>query len=171
MTAADRPAVTYGYDGAGRLQTITQGPEVFTYSYDAFSRHAGLQRPNGVTTTYSYDEVGRLIRILHKNALNQPIEDFNYTYNTDDEIESIASLFPHRLMPTAKVAGVADPANRISQFGASGFSFDLEGQTVEKSDAQGANLYQWDARGRIKGVALPNGQTVSLGQCHGRNDL
>ena len=44
MTAADRMPVGYGYDSAGRLRTISQGGETFTYSYDILSRETGLQK-------------------------------------------------------------------------------------------------------------------------------
>jgi YD repeat-containing protein len=64
MRAADRAAVSYGYDTAGRLKTISQGSEVFAYNYDLLSRMTSLQRPNGVTMSYDYDEVNRLARML-----------------------------------------------------------------------------------------------------------
>jgi hypothetical protein len=40
-----------------------------------------LQRPNGVTTSYSYDTVNRLSRLLHTNATSQAIEDLRYSYS------------------------------------------------------------------------------------------
>jgi RHS repeat-associated protein len=163
MTAADRPPVTYGYDTAGRLQTITQGAEVFTYSYDTLSRLMSLQRPNGVTTNYGYDTVNRLARLTHTNAQNQAIEDFQYTYNTDDEIASINSLASAQLMSSAQTVGTADAANRIRQFGQANFNFDDEGQTINKTDNQGITNYQWDARGRLTRATLPNGQTANYG--------
>ena len=161
MTAADRAPVAYGYDAAGRLQTITQGAEVFTYSYDQLSRPANLQRPNGVRTAYDYDEAGRLSRLLYQNALGQPVEDFNYAYNADGEIENISSLAAHRLMPVAKMAGPSDAANRLNQLGPLNFSFDLEGQTLTRAKESGAAQFDWDARGRLKGVTLPDGRTIS----------
>ena len=163
MTAADRTPVSYGYDAAGRLQTITQDAEVFTYSYDRLSRPAGLQRPNGARTSYDYDEAGRLIRLLHLNALSQPVEDFNYTYNADGEIEIISSLAEHRLMAEAKTAGPADVANRLNQLEPLAFSFDLEGQTLTRANESGAARFDWDARGRLKGVTLPDGRIIDYG--------
>ncbi len=163
MTATTRPIVNYVYDGAGRLRSITQGAETFTYAYDTLSRRTSLQRPNGVTSSYSYDQVSRLTRLLHSNSQSQAVEDFNYTYNLEDEINSITSLFSGQLLASAKTASPADAANRITQFGGASFTFDSMGQTTTKTDGQGTTTYEWDARGRMKRATLPNGQQVSYG--------
>ncbi|MGH9832577.1 MAG: RHS repeat-associated core domain-containing protein, partial [Blastocatellia bacterium] len=161
MTAADRPKVSYEYDTTGRQQKIIQGAETFTWSYDDLSRMKNLQRPNGVTTTYSYDTANKLNRIIHANASGVALEDLQYGYNTDDEIEAINSLANGTLLPTSKTASAADAANRIARFGQAGYTFDEEGQTRTKTDSQGTTAYDWDARGRLTKVTLPGGQTVS----------
>jgi RHS repeat-associated protein len=161
MTAADRPPVSYAYDTAGRLGTIAQGSETFTYSYDPLSRLTSLQRPNGVTTAYSYDAVNRLSRLTHNTLKSQPIEDFQYSYNADDEIISIVSLASAQTLPQAKTISAANAANRIAQFGASSFTFDMEGQTATKTNGQGVTSFEWDARGRMSRATLPNGQSAS----------
>ncbi len=164
MTAADRPVVNYGYDPAGRLSTIKQSAETFTWAYDDLSRMKSLSRPNSVTTSYEYDMANKLSRILHANAISGfALEDLNYTYNPDNEIEAIASLASGTLLPTAKAAATADSANRVSRFGQAGYTFDEEGQTRTKTDNQGTTTYDWDARGRLNKVTLPNGQAVSYG--------
>jgi RHS repeat-associated protein len=162
MTAADRAPVSYMYDTAGRLSTINQGTETFTYSYDALSRLTGLQMPNGVRTTYDYDEVSRLKQMAHTNGAGV-IEDLRFGYGADNEIESISSLGAGSLLPAAKTASPADSANRIAQFGQATYSFDEKGMTTTKADAQGTTTYQWDARGRLTQVTLPNGQAVQYG--------
>jgi RHS repeat-associated protein len=160
MTAADRPPVNYTYDTAGRLATIAQGNETFTYGYDTLSRVASLQRPNGVRTTYAYDNVYRLARLTHTNSQNQALEDFQYTYNADDEIESIASLASASLLPAPKTAAPADAANRIPQFGTATYTHNAEGQTTSRADTSGVSNLNWDARGRLTKATLSNGQNV-----------
>ncbi len=162
MTAADRAPVNYGYDSGGRLNTITQSGQTFTFNYDILSRRSTLQRPNGVTTSYSYDQVDRLTRLMHVNGAGT-LEDFQYEYNSDDEITKITSLASATLATQSKTVSAADAANRIAQIGPASFSFDQEGQITSKTDANGITSYQWDARGRLKQVALPNGQTVGYG--------
>lgn len=163
MTAADRPPVNYEYDTAGRLQKIIQGAETFTWSYDDLARMKDLQRPNNITTTYSYDAANKLNRITHANAAGIALEDLQYGYNPDNEIESIASLASGTLLPTPKTTSVADAANRGARFGPAGYTFDEEGQTRTKIDNQGTTSYDWDARSRLVKVTLPNGQQVGYG--------
>lgn len=160
MTAANRPAVNYGYDAAGRVSTIAQGSENFTYSYDTISRLSGLQRPNGVSTGYNYDNANKLTRLSHQNSANQFIEDLRYTYNPDDEIESITSLANTPNTSTSKTVDPADAANRIRRFGTTNYSFNQVGETTSQTNLQGTTNYRWDARGRMTQAALPNGQTV-----------
>src|SRR5262249_19948132 len=150
-------------DTAGRLGTITQGAEVYTYGYDILSRRTNLGRPNGVTTSYAWDQVDRLSRLTHTNAGGVALEDFQYGYNLDDEITSINSLASASKLPTGKTATAADAANRISQFGNASYGFDSIGQTTTKTDGNGTTRYNWDARGRLTGVTLPNQQTVNYG--------
>src|SRR5262249_34692112 len=109
----------------------------------------------------SFDAAGGLKRLLHANALNQAIEDFSYTFNSDGEIESITSLVNTQKLTSARNASAADSANRIPQFGQQNFVQDEEGRTTSKSDARGTTIYQWDARGRLVGATLPNGQSVA----------
>lgn len=161
MTAADRAPVNYTYDTAGRLATIAQGAETFTYAYDALSRVSSLQRPNAVRTIYAYDSVYRLSRLRHHNGLNQALEDFQYTYNADDEIETISSLASATLLPAARTATAADAANRITQFGSATYAHDNEGQTITRADGPTISNFTWDARGRLTHVTMSNGQTVS----------
>jgi len=40
----------------------------FGFGYDALSRRTFLTRPNGITTSYGYDSVSRLLSVLHKNS-------------------------------------------------------------------------------------------------------
>jgi RHS repeat-associated protein len=172
MTAADRPPVTYGYDTAGRLQTISQTmngvTELFTYGYDTLSRRTQLQRQaNGagiVTTDYEYDEISRLKRLKHTRVSTGTLhEDFQYEYNLDDEITKITSLASAPLTPQSKTATTADAANRVPQFGTASYSFNQEGQTTAKTDVSGTTGYQWDARGRLTQASLPSGQAVNYG--------
>lgn len=159
MSAADRQPVNYGYDLAGRLQTIQQGAEVFSYGYDALSRRISLQRPNGVNTTYAYDEVNRLIRLSH--GQNQSVEDLRYTFNVDDEIATIISNSSSQPASAERIVTPADAMNRISQSGSATFTFNAEGETTSKIDSQGTTNYNWDSRGRLTGVTMPNGETVN----------
>ncbi|MFY9227026.1 MAG: RHS repeat-associated core domain-containing protein, partial [Blastocatellia bacterium] len=165
MTATNRPVVNYVYDSAGRLSTISQnlgqGIETFTYNYDILSRRISLQRPNDVTTTYDYDGSDRLNRLKHQKNTNLVIENFQYNFNADDEIKSSSSLFFTRLEPPSTVFAEADVNNRILVSDGVTNTFDNLGQMISKNKLTGGNIqYQWDHRGRLIRVSLPNGQIV-----------
>ncbi|KAF0247349.1 MAG: RHS repeat-associated core domain-containing protein [bacterium] len=73
---------------------------------------------------------------------------------------SISSLNSQTLLPTNKISSTADSTNRINQFGNASFIFDNEGQTVTKNLPNLTANYEWDHRGRLVKVILPNSETV-----------
>ena len=163
MTAAGRPPVAYGYDSVGRLHTISQGSETFSYTYDALSRVVNLQRPNAVSSAYQYDLVGNLERLTHTNGLNQVIEDSHYSYDSEDALVGITSLLNQQQLPGSRTVAAANSLNQISQLGNAAYSFDINGQTISKTDAEGITRYSWDGRGRLTQVVMPDGRTISYG--------
>ncbi len=42
-----------------------------------------LRRPNRLTTSYAYDNLGRLERVIHEDSQGQILERFDYTYDVD----------------------------------------------------------------------------------------
>src|SRR6185295_3704924 len=88
----------------------------------------GCKRPNGTTTSYSYDDIHRLTRLLHADSQGRQIEGFHYAYDGDSRIASISSIASSSPLPAASSFATADAANRIAQAGMSSFSFDNQGQ-------------------------------------------
>jgi RHS repeat-associated protein len=72
--------VTYAYDDASRLTSITRGSNVFGFGYDNANRRTSMSYPNGVTTGYTYDDLNRLLR-LKADLGATPITDFQYVYD------------------------------------------------------------------------------------------
>jgi RHS repeat-associated protein len=72
--------VTYGYDDASRLSTITRGSSVFGFGYDNANRRTNLNDPNGVNTTYVYDNLSRLTSLTAARSGNT-ITQWGYTYD------------------------------------------------------------------------------------------
>jgi RHS repeat-associated protein len=79
------PLTTGQYDAAGRLTSLTEQasgiPRTTSYSYNA-GRLATTTRPNGTTTSRSYDDSlrGDLTSIAHARATT-PLSTWNYTTN------------------------------------------------------------------------------------------
>jgi YD repeat-containing protein len=51
----------------------------FTFAYNADGALSSLTRPNGVTSTNSYDSAGRLADLTYKNAGGTAIAAYTYT--------------------------------------------------------------------------------------------
>ncbi len=74
--------VTYAYDDASRLTSITRGTNVFGFAYDNANRRTSMTYPNGVNTSYTYDNLNRLTNLAAtKTSTSTPITNFGYTYD------------------------------------------------------------------------------------------
>lgn len=81
--------VTYGYDAASRLDTVTSGADVARYTYhpDADLVHTLTQSHSNavrLVTTKLYDKLGRLQSITSLPSADSPIS-FAYDYNDDNQ--------------------------------------------------------------------------------------
>ncbi len=72
--------VSYGYDDASRLTTITRSANVFGLGYDNANRRINLTYPNGVGTTYTYDGMDRLTSLAASKGATA-VTNFTYTYD------------------------------------------------------------------------------------------
>ena len=73
--------LSYGYDDASRLTSITRGASVFGFAYDAVNRRTSMSYPNAVTTSYTYDDLSRLTSLNAVLNGTTPITSFAYTYD------------------------------------------------------------------------------------------
>jgi RHS repeat-associated protein len=58
-------ATTYAYDAVGNLVTVVDPYGETTFEYDAANRLVTRTLPNGIVTTYSYDDRDNLVSIQH----------------------------------------------------------------------------------------------------------
>ena len=71
----------YGYDGLNRLTSVKFSGGTISYSYRKDSKLSEVEYPNGMTTTYDYDEVGRLIS--KQTTLGNGTVVAGYSYQLD----------------------------------------------------------------------------------------
>jgi RHS repeat-associated protein len=134
-TYTDNSDIRYGYDQLGRLMTVSlfkrngevlASPEVTTYSYTDVGSRASTQMPNGITTSYQYNNLNRLTNLVHTNALSQVVGGFAYT-----------------LAPDGRRTGVDEAlqqANGTNELNAITYTYDdLNRLTRETAVAQGDN--------------------------------
>ncbi|MFN6203194.1 MAG: DUF6531 domain-containing protein, partial [Acidobacteriota bacterium] len=152
--------VTYGYDTAGRINTISDQAGSFTYTYDNLSRISRLTRPNQVSSIYDYNQANNLIKIRHVNKNNLALLSLEYEYNNNQQISAITSM-PSSVFSQAIINNsLADKANRIPSSTQQYFLYNPEGQLIKSTSNSKDTTYDWDARGRLTKVILPNNETI-----------
>ena len=71
---------------------------MFNFSYDALSRRTQMTRPNGVNTNYTYDNLSRLLSVLHQLSGNT-IDGATYTVEgVGNRTASTDALAPRKLL-------------------------------------------------------------------------
>lgn len=80
MTLPGSRTFTYDYGATtGRLESITDWESrVISFVYDDNGNRTGIERPNGVDSTYTFDLSDRLTNIVHADSLGT-LQSFNYT--------------------------------------------------------------------------------------------
>jgi len=83
---SDGVAVDYGFDDDERLSTVTDqyggSAKVTRYGYDTAGRLLGWVQPNGVATSFTYDDVNHLKNVSIKNAAATTLASYAYTLGT-----------------------------------------------------------------------------------------
>ena len=150
QATADAPAAItqYRYDALGNLLSVvdpTGGETVMTY--DAVNRLVTRSLPNGVTTTYGYNEVDQVISIAHTGADGTTISSLTYertgtgepskitredgSYRTLNYDESL------RLVEEAFYDAAGTLQETIT------YSYDESGQRIAHSDQDGTHTYSY----------------------------
>ena len=100
----ENQTITYAYDNARRLTSITADSLTFTFGYDAASRRTSLAFPNGTAAAYTYDNNGNLTQIRHTGPGATVLAEVNYTYdavnNRLTRTDTLHARQRHRPEPT-----------------------------------------------------------------------
>ena len=83
--AIDGQTISYGYDNMGRLVTVTDSEGTTSYTYDAVGNRASTEYPNGVTTTYGYNENNVLISEVSTDSTGTVLASYEYTIGANNE--------------------------------------------------------------------------------------
>jgi RHS repeat-associated protein len=126
--------VNYGPDDASRLTTITRGSNIFTFGYDSANRRTSLAAPNGINTSYTYDNLNRLTN-LTASLGSTTVTSSAYTYdNAGDRLT--------KTTPDYSEAYSYDPLYRLTAANRNGtanqwvYSYDAVGnRTTSQADS------------------------------------
>ncbi|MFN0314570.1 MAG: RHS repeat-associated core domain-containing protein [Burkholderiales bacterium] len=159
-TDAKLKTTSYVYDTAGRMTSSTDRKGVITtYSYDELDRVITLTRPEGLTR-FTYDAVGRL------SEITDPSGSISYRYDLADRLvketqlaggisTEIAYTYDALDRRTSRV--VNGLANETTTYG-----YDPANRLTSITYRGQTTTYTYDAAGRLTNKTLPNGIKQAL---------
>ncbi|MCP3997324.1 MAG: RHS repeat-associated core domain-containing protein, partial [bacterium] len=164
----------YAYDAVDRLVAVTDNKGgVAAIEYDANGNRASLAFPNGVNTTYSYDDLDRLYELRSETSIGDVLQSYRYTLDAAgnrlriDEHDGTSRHYLYdglyRLIQD-RVTNAADAlvyqtdysydpvGNRLMQVTEEGTGTTTIASTYDDRDrllSTGTKAYGWDANGNL----------------------
>jgi RHS repeat-associated protein len=138
---------SYTYDNADRMKTVKFNGKTITYTYRKDNKLSKVSYPNGMTTTYDYDEVGRLTSKKTTLSNGTVVASYSFTLDKEGNITSKSTQEPYSdiKLTNETVSYSYNSDNRITKAGDISFSFDENGNTTKRGDEQ----YRWDKSDRL----------------------
>lgn len=137
----------YGYDGLNRLTKVSFGGKTINYTYRKDSQLSKVKYPNGMTTTFGYDKVGRLTSKQTKLSNGTVVASYTFALDKVGNITEQTMTEPYGdiAMANEKTCYSYNDGNRITKAGDISFSFDANGNTKKR----GGENYSWDSLDRL----------------------
>jgi RHS repeat-associated protein len=169
------------YDTLNRLSTLTP-PSAFTtgsfgFTYDALSRRTQMTRPNNVTTDYAYDNLSRLLSVLHKlsgctidgasytvDAVGNRTAKVNHLPSAPSEAYTYDAIYQLTQVvqngSTTSESYTYDPVgNRLSSLAASPWNYNVSNQLTSITGSPGTTL-TYDSNGNTTSKTDAAGTTT-----------
>lgn len=141
----------YSYDGLNRLTSVSFSGGTINYIYRKDSKLEKVEYPNGMTTTFDYDGVGRLTGKQTTLANGKVVAGYNYVLDKVGNIieqtmsEPYEEPYEETVLSDNEVSYSYDDGNRITKAGDISFEFDANGNTTKR----GGESYVWDKQDRM----------------------
>jgi RHS repeat-associated protein len=148
MTVAGQSAISYGYDDANRLTSITQGSATVTITYDNSDRPVTVTYPNGIVRTNGYNAASQVTSITYTVGATT-LGDVTYTYDVAGNKSTVGGSWARTGLPVTLGGATYDAANRVVTWDATSFGYDLNGDLT----SDGATTYTWNARRELSAIA------------------
>ena len=181
----------YNFDDAGRLTNLLNSSDssAISFGYDIEDKITSRLYPNGVTTSYEYDDMDRLKR-LKDISPTATLFDRQYTYNNASQINQITEpdntrTFGHDLVDRLRTVTASNnqnenylfddvgnrtsshksstygyqPLNKLASTQTGTYAHDANGNTIQKSEGKDFWRYTWDYENRMT-AASTRKQTV-----------
>jgi RHS repeat-associated protein len=163
MTVQGQSALTYAWDDADRLSTITQGARSIALAYDQADRRSKITFPGNLEQ-----------RMTYGLALNRPSAISYFSGTTPVQLDVLTDTTfdgdsrPIKRTATAAVNGIPNAVNtlptaftasytnnRLTTFNGAAWTYDGQGNLT----SDGTNTYVWDIRNRL--IQIKQGATVT----------
>ena len=138
----------YDYDALDRLITVTFSGGTISYDYKKDGRLNTVTYPNGMTTSYGYDKVGRLTNKTTKLKNGTVVASYDFELDDVGNIKTQTAKEQFSDIPLTNMEveySYYEENNRIKKAGDISFDFDRNGNTEKR----GNELYQWDDKDRL----------------------
>jgi RHS repeat-associated protein len=156
-----QPPVDYDYDPVGNLTKAEMPQAGATFAYDERDQLHLMNRSNGVSSTYDYDDVGRVLSLKHAKGSTIPNAQ-TYDYDEVGNRMNYGTNVAQPLITQPVMNGQYDNDNKLLSNSDKTFTYDDNGNLKTETGPEGTTTYTWDARNRLKSLALPNGQTINF---------
>jgi YD repeat-containing protein len=166
-------AIRYDRDGLGRIAAIYTPAGRVSYRWRSGGREVERTLPNGLTTAWTYDEAGRLTRLIHAAATGASIAEYRYMYadtgsllRVEESAGGVESALEYRrdelgrtceARPEADITQPCrtDVLNRPEEAGGALLKWDPDGALAQRS-ADGRTIsFEYDDRGLPIRAAAP----------------
>nr|NJM04297.1 choice-of-anchor D domain-containing protein [Desulfobacula sp.] len=134
LTYPGNKTVTYTHDALNRLATVTdwQG-RIAAYTYDDAGRPTGLTQFNGAVTAYAYDDADRLTGLENRTGPGgAAIATYRFTLDGNGNRTGVTQQVPLSANPAAASMDftVHAQTNRLVSAGTDTFAYDDEGRLI-----------------------------------------
>jgi len=164
-TDADGNQTTYSYTN-GNLTTVTppsgSGLNPINLYYDSANRVIEIDSESGSTgreVEYTYDDFDRITQAVYKNAANQVVATFNYTYDNDGNLikrTGPAGTTNYTYDGLDRPTGESFPDGTSDSYG-----YDAASNLTSLTDAGGTVSYGYDKANQLTSVTDPGANTPS----------
>ena len=146
----------YAYSPTGRLATVTQGSQQAVYTYDTDDRVSSETLPNGVVATPTYDIAGQLSSLTYAKG-STTLGNLVYTYDAAGRVNSVTGTLAAVSLPAPETGETYDAANRLTAVGSTTYTYDNAGNLT----SDGATSYTWNSRGQLIATTGINPSTLT----------